>query len=84
MRVSKDSQTARMIREMKRRKVKNYEFAKMGILSHTRRIKDIREKGHNVEMQRVYDTNGNATGVFEYWIPKKRSNWFTRKLASTK
>ena len=76
-------QINRMIKEMKARKVKNYEFARMGILSHTRRIKDIREKGINVEMQRIYK-DGKATGTFEYWIPKSRSNWFANKLASLK
>ena len=69
--MSKEAQTVRLIRELKKRKVKNYEFARMHILSHTRRIKDIRERGFTVSMERLYDANGKATGVFEYWIPRK-------------
>lgn len=69
----KEAQTLRMIREMKKRKVKNYEFAKMHILSYPRRIKDIRERGFTVSMDRIWDSNGKATGVFEYWIPRTKS-----------
>lgn len=65
-------QTNRMIREMKKRKVKNWEFAQMGILSYNRRIKDIRERGFTISMHRLYDNNGKATGTFVYWIPRNR------------
>lgn len=68
----KESQTLRLIRELKKRKVKNYEFAQMHILSHSRRIKDIRERGYTVSMERLYDSNGKATGVFIYWIPRAK------------
>ena len=79
----KESQCKRMIKLMKTRKVKNHEFMRMYILSYTKRISDIRQMGINVESQRVYK-DGKATGTFEYWIPAKRSNWFSRKLASIK
>lgn len=75
-----EAQTARMIKLMKQKRVKNYEFAKMGILRYSASINDIRGKGINVEIQRIYDRNGKATGTFEYWIPKERSNFFSKRL----
>lgn len=70
--MNKVTQQQRMIREMRKRKVKNYEFAKMYIMSYTKRISEIRDKGIIVNKERVYDSNGKATGVFQYWIPRKR------------
>jgi len=70
--MNKTTQIQRMIKEMKRRKVRNHEFAKMYIMSYTKRISDIRQMGITVTKQRVYDSQGKATGVFEYWIPRQR------------
>jgi len=67
-----DSQTKRMIKEMKRRKVANHEFPKMYIMSYTRRIADIRGMGITVNKERLYDKDGKATGTYVYWIPRKR------------
>lgn len=64
-----ESQQLRILRELKKRKVKNWEFARhMYILSHTKRLAELRAKGHDIQKERVYDNNGKATGVFEYWI----------------
>lgn len=69
----KETQIIRLIKALKKRKVYNYEFAtKFHILSHSRRIKDIRERGYTVSMERVYDSDGKATGVFVYWIPRRK------------
>lgn len=76
---NKISQTKRMIREMRKRKVMNYEFVReMFILSYTKRISEIRQLGITVNKERVYDNEGKATGVFYYWIPRSKksiSNW---------
>lgn len=64
---SKESQNKRMIKELTKRRVKNYEFAKMYIMSYTKRLSEIRQS-HNLHKERVYDKHGKATGVFEYWI----------------
>jgi hypothetical protein len=61
-----------MIKEMRKRKVKNFEFMKMYILSYTKRISEIRESGVTVNKERLYDKNGKATNVFQYWIPRQR------------
>lgn len=63
-----ESQNKRMIKAMKQRRVKNHEFLGMYILSYTKRLAEIRQQGFNVHKERVYDRNGKATGVFEYWI----------------
>lgn len=68
----KDTQTLRLIRELKKRKVFNYEFASMHILAHTRRIKDIREKGIEISMDKVYGRDGKYHGVNQYWIPRRK------------
>ena len=64
-------QRQRMIRQLKKRRVKNYEFTQMGILSYTKRLSEIREVyGNQLHKERVYDREGKATSVFEYWITK--------------
>lgn len=63
-------QNKTMIKEMKKRKVKNYEFTQMGILRYSSRISEIREQGITVNKERLYDKQGKATGVFVYWIPR--------------
>lgn len=65
-----ETQIKRMIKEMKKRKVKNYEFSQMFILNHTARMTNIRQMGFSVQRERVYDENGKATGVHQYWIPR--------------
>ena len=70
-------QQARATRELLKRRVKNYEFAQMHILSHTKVLSNIRQVyGSRLHKERIYlpDHNGKlkATGVFEYWITPER------------
>lgn len=67
-------QRKKMIKEMRKRKVKNYEFMNMYILSYTKRISEIRNSGITVNIERVYDESGKATNTFQYWIPRKRKD----------
>lgn len=66
-----ETQAKRVIKELKKRKVKNFEFAKMHILSHTKVISIIRQMGYTVNKERVYGKDGKATNTFVYWIPRK-------------
>jgi hypothetical protein len=63
-----------MIKEMKKRKVKNHEFMGMYIMSYTKRLSDIRKMGFTINKERVYGADGKATGTFVYWIPRKLQN----------
>lgn len=69
-----ETQAKRVIKELKKRKVKNFEFAKMHILSHTKVISIIRQMGYTVNKERIYDKDGKATNTFVYWIPRKRKD----------
>lgn len=68
----KETQLHQMVREMKRRKVKNHEFMSMYIMSYTKRLSDLRERGYNISKERLYDSEGKATSTFVYWIPRNR------------
>lgn len=70
--MNKESQTVRVIRELKKRKVRNYEFSKMHILSHTKCISNIRERGFTVSMEKEYGSDGKYHGVNYYWIPRSK------------
>lgn len=75
--MSKEIQRSRVIRELLNRRVKNYEFARMNVLSHTKVLSDIREiYGNRLHKERIYkpDRKGvlKATGVFEYWLTPER------------
>lgn len=69
-----ESQCKRMIKEMKKRKVKNHEFMSMYIMSYTKRLSDIRKMGITISKERLYDADGKATSTYVYWIPRKRQN----------
>lgn len=69
--MNKDTQALRMIRAMKQRKVRNYEFPQMNILSYSKRISEIRERGFIVSMEKEYASDGKYYGVNYYWIPRK-------------
>lgn len=85
-----------MIRAMLDRRVKNHEFARMYIMSYTKRLSEIREVyGNRPHKERVYDKEGKATNVFEYWLTperktvtnamkfeKPKSNFFTSRMRS--
>ena len=70
---SQESQNKRMIKELKKRRVKNYEFAKMHIMSYTKRLSEIRQT-HNLHKERLYNRKGKPTGVFQYWITQEAVN----------
>lgn len=72
--MSYETQAKRVIKELKKRKVKNFEFAKMHILSHTKVISIIRQMGYTVNKERVYGKDGKATNTFVYWIPRQRKD----------
>lgn len=84
-----ETQAKRVIKELKKRKVKNFEFAKMHILSHTKVISTIRQMGFTVNKERVYSKDGKATNTYQYWIPRKRKDegidgMFYEKLPKSK
>jgi hypothetical protein len=70
--MSEDAQVKRMVKEMRKRKVKSWEFMRyMYITSPHRRMTDIRERGIEIEQERVTDENGKLTMVKQYWIKRR-------------
>jgi len=67
-----EAQINRMVREMRKRKVKSWEFmVNMYITSPHRRLTDIRNRGIEVESERVIGKDGKLTAVKQYWIKRK-------------
>ena len=68
--MDKDSQCARIIKELKKHRkdgVENYKFPRMGILRYSSRIYDLRKDGHNIAVERQI-IRGRYTGVYKYFL----------------
>ena len=76
------SQTSRILRELKTHPngIENWKMPRMGILSYTKRIQELRESGHEIVAERQY-MRGRATGTWIYRLAGQESKrkWYQRK-----